>query len=338
MRPLLETPGYNRDRAIRCLVYDAATKHHTLDDLEAISEILRHSDGFVWLDLAQPTSDDLSILQREFGIHSQAVENVMEGDDRPKMEFFDDHVLVIAQATTMDDDGSIASHEVAIIAGRNYLITLRGFPVYPLAEIERRRDATTTIPNDATGLLYIILDTIVDDYVQITDRFDDRLVRLESKLFDSEGFDERTQREIFRLKRSMTLFRSMIVPMRDILLRLTRNEIAPLQTGLMIYYRDVYENVLHCIEQIDVTRELVNSTFDVHLATQSHKQNEVSKQLTIIATIFLPLTYITGFFGQNFGWMVNGITSPEIFWWLGIGSQVATLAILFWFFKSRRWI
>jgi magnesium transporter len=74
------------------------------------------------------------------------------------------------------------------------------------------------------------------------------------------------------------------------------------------------------------------------LASQSHKQNEVAKQLTIIATIFLPLTYITGFFGQNFGWMVNNITSPEIFWWLGIGSQIMTLAILFWFFKAKRWI
>jgi magnesium transporter len=105
-----------------------------------------------------------------------------------------------------------------------------------------------------------------------------------------------------------------------------------------LYFRDVHDHVLRILEQIDITRDLVNSTFDIHLASQSAKQGEVSKQLTVIATIFLPLTYITGFFGQNFAWMVNGLTSPEIFWYLGIGSQLATLAVLWWVFRRRGWM
>jgi magnesium transporter len=340
VRPLIETPGYDRERAIRCFVYDngKAVAPKTLDDLEAISDILAANEGFVWLDVAQPSADDLALLQREFEIHPMAIEDASLWHERPKIEFFDRYVLVVTHAASIDANGALVTHEIAILAGANYVVTLRAFPVYPIDEIERRRASSRSVPNDATGLLYIILDTIVDGYFLITERYDDRLVRLEARLFESEKFLERTEREIFQFKRALTLFRSIVAPMREVLLRLTHTEIEPLEPSLSLYFRDVHDHVIRAIEQVDITRDLVNSTLDIHLASQSHRQNEVSKQLTIIATIFLPLTYITGFFGQNFGWMVNNIVSPQIFWYLGVGSQIATLAILFWFFKSRRWL
>lgn len=337
-KPLIETPGYNRDRTIRCTVYDHGAAPATLDDLDAISDVLARRDGFVWLDIAQPTADDLALLQREFDIHPVAIEDASLWHERPKIEFFERYVLVIAHAATLAADGALVTHEIAIIAGASYVITLRAYPVYSLEEIERRRQTSLTVPQDATGLLYIVLDSIVDGYFPVTELYTTRLDRLESTLFESEGFLERTEREIFRFKRSLTLFRSIVAPMREILLRLTHAEVAPLKPELALYFRDVHDHVLRAIEQIDITRDLVNSTLDIHLATQSHRQNEVSKQLTIIATIFLPLTYITGFFGQNFGWMVNNIVSPQIFWYLGVGSQIVTLAILFAFFRRRRWI
>jgi magnesium transporter len=340
VRPLIETPGYDRHRSIRCVVYGNGTvaAPKTLDDLESISDILAANEGFVWLDVAQPSADDLAMLQREFEIHPMAIEDASLWHERPKIEFFDRYVLVVTHAASIDADGGLVTHEIAILAGANYVVTLRAFPVYPIDEIERRRASSRSVPNDATGLLYIILDTIVDGYFLITERYDDRLVRLESRLFESEKFLERTEREIFQFKRALTVFRSIIAPMREVLLRLTHTEIEPLTPNLSLYFRDVHDHVIRSIEQVDITRDLVNSTLDIHLASQSHRQNEVSKQLTIIATIFLPLTYITGFFGQNFGWMVNNIVSPEIFWYLGVGSQIVTLAILFWFFKSRRWL
>ena len=337
MKPLLETPGYDRDRAIRCFVYADGCAPQKLDDLDAISDILTSRNEFVWLDIAQPTAADLALLQREFDIHPVAIEDASLWHERPKIEFFDRYVLVIVHAASIDPAGSLVTHEVAVLAGNKYVVTLRAFPVYPLDEIERRRHTSVSVPNDATGLLYIVLDTIVDGYFPITERYDDRLVRLESRLFDTDAFLERTEREIFQFKRALTLFRSVVAPMREILLRLTHAEIEPLKPGLALYFRDVHDHVIRALEQIDVTRELVNSTLDIHLATQSHRQNEVSKQLTIIATIFLPLTYITGFFGQNFAWMVNGIVSPQTFWFLGVGSQLATLIVLFAYFRHRRW-
>jgi len=337
-KPLVDVPGYGRDRTIRCTVYDRGTAPATLDDLDAISDVLAKRDGFVWLDIAQPTPADLALLQREFDIHPVAIEDALLWHERPKIEFFDRYVLVIAHAATLDAEGALITHEIAVLAGESYAITLRAYPVYSLDEIDRRRQTSLSVPQDSTGLLYIVLDSIVDGYFPVTELYTTRLDRLESTLFENEGFLERTEREIFRFKRSLTLFRSIVAPMREILLRLTHTEVAPLKPELALYFRDVHDHVLRAIEQIDITRDLVNSTLDIHLATQSHRQNEVSKQLTIIATIFLPLTYITGFFGQNFGWMVNNIVSPQIFWWVGVGSQVVTLAILFAFFRSRRWI
>jgi len=340
VRPLIETPGYDRHRSIRCVVYGNGTvaDPKTLDDLESISDILAANEGFVWLDVAQPSADDLAMLQREFEIHPMAIEDASLWHERPKIEFFDRYVLVVTHAASINGEGALVTHEIAILAGANYVVTLRAFPVYPIDEIERRRASSRSVPNDATGLLYIILDTIVDGYFLITERYDDRLVRLESRLFESEKFLERTEREIFQFKRALTVFRSIVAPMREVLLRLTHTAIEPLTPNLSLYFRDVHDHVIRSIEQVDITRDLVNSTLDIHLASQSHRQNEVSKQLTIIATIFLPLTYITGFFGQNFGWMVNNIVSPQIFWYLGVGSQIVTLGILFWFFKSRRWL
>jgi magnesium transporter len=338
VRPLIDTPGYDRNRALRCNVYRDQGAPATLADLGQVSDVLAQPENFVWLDIAQPSPGDFEMLQREFDIHPMAIEDATLWHERPTIEFFDDYVLVIAHAVTLDGNGELITHEIAVLAGANYVITLRAFPIYPLDEIDRRRRTSITAPRDATGLVYIILDTIVDGYFPVTERYDARLIKLESRLFDNdETLNERTEHEIFRFKRALVLFRSIVTPMREVLSRLTHSSIAPLKPGLGPYFRDVHDHVLRALEQIDITRELVNSTLDTHLATQSHRQNEVSKQLTVIATIFLPLTYITGFFGQNFGWMINGLGSPEVFWYLGVGSQLLTLVVLFWYFRRRRW-
>jgi magnesium transporter len=125
--------------------------------------------------------------------------------------------------------------------------------------------------------------------------------------------------------------------MRDILQPIIRGDMKLFEHDEIPYYRDVYDHAIRVIDQLDSARDLISSALEIHLSLVANRQNEVAKQLAIIATIFLPLTYLTGFFGQNFGYMVNGITSPQIFWWLGIGSQVVGLAILLAYFRIKRW-
>jgi magnesium transporter len=144
-------------------------------------------------------------------------------------------------------------------------------------------------------------------------------------------------KDIFELKNDVHHARRAIVPMRDILQPLLRGDLKLFDRDDLPFYRDVYDHTIRVIDQLDSARDFINSALEIHLSLVANRQNEVAKQLTIIATIFLPLTYLTGFFGQNFGYMVNNIVSPQTFWFLGVGSQIVGLGALLVYFKKKRW-
>lgn len=230
-------------------------------------------------------------------------------------------------------------HEIAVFVGKNFVVTIRAHPVYPLEEIERRWLAQTGIPHTSTGLLYVILDVVVDAYTPVANAYDEKLIALENRVLQRRRAQqtEDVLRRVLLLKRELVQLRHAVAPVRDILSPLLRGELGETDPALIVYFRDVYDHALRAGEQIDSIRDLLNSTLDIHLSSEAHRQGEVSKQLTIIATIFLPLTYITGFFGQNFGWMVNHIDKPSEFFWIGIGSQVLALLILLLYFRRKGW-
>jgi magnesium transporter len=230
-------------------------------------------------------------------------------------------------------------HEIAVFVGKNFVVTIRAHPVYPLDEIERRWLSKGSIPHTSTGLLYVVLDVVVDGYNPIAGAYDERLVVLENQvLARGRSRDERAiLREVLSFKRDLVQLRHAAAPVRDMLGPLLRGELDALDPALTAYFRDVNDHALRVTEQIDSIRDLLNSTLDIHLSSEAHRQGEVSKQLTIIATIFLPLTYITGFFGQNFGWMVNHIDKAWDFYLIGVGTQVLAVLLLLLYFKRKGW-
>jgi magnesium transporter len=186
-------------------------------------------------------------------------------------------------------------------------------------------------------LLYTLLDTIVDGYFPISDRLEEWISELQNGLFDARSDQNKTLRDIFELKNDVHHARRAIVPMRDILQPLLRGDLKLFDRDDLPFYRDVYDHAIRVIDQLDSARDFINSALEIHLSLVANRQNEVAKQLAIIATVFLPLTYITGFFGQNFGFMVNGITTPQTFWLIGVGTQVVGLVALLGYFKIKRW-
>jgi magnesium transporter len=185
-----------------------------------------------------------------------------------------------------------------------------------------------------------LLDTIVDGYFPIGDRLEEWIGDLQTNLFGAESDPRKLNdmlREIFELKQDVHHARRAVVPMRDILQPLVRGDLKIFKADRERYYRDVYDHAIRVIDQLDSARDLVNSALEIHLSLVANRQNEVSKQLAIIATIFLPLTYVTGFFGQNFGWMVNGITSRGTFFYLGIGIEIVCLVALIAYFRIKKW-
>ncbi|HEY6237252.1 MAG TPA: magnesium/cobalt transporter CorA [Candidatus Elarobacter sp.] len=336
-RPVRETNAISAGHESRCMIFTGQDTARALKDPTEISELLRDENNFVWFDLAEPTHDDLQLLQSEFDLHPTAIEDAALIHERPKIESYDGYWLVVLHAVTLEDD-QLVTHELAVFVGKNFVVTIRAHPVYPLDEIERRWLAKGTLPHTSTGLLYVILDTVVDGYYPVANAYDERLVKLENRVLHSKrNPSQEVLREVLRFKRDLVRFRHAVAPVRDILGPLLRGELAELDASISAYYRDVYDHALRATEQVDSIRDLLNSTLDIHLSSEAHRQGEVSKQLTIIATIFLPLTYITGFFGQNFGWMINHITDARQFWWLGIGAQLVTLALLLVYFRRKGW-
>ena len=337
-RPVRPTNAISKEHESRCMIFTGKDTARALKDPSEISELLKDDKNFVWFDLAEPTHADLDLLQEEFALHPTAVEDAALVHERPKIETYDGYWLVVLHAASMERD-KLVLHEIAVFVGKNFVVTIRAHPVYPLDEIERRWLAQTLIPHTSIGLLYVILDVVVDAYNPVANAYDERLVALENRVLQRGRTlqPDDVLRRVLTFKRELVQLRHAVAPVRDIISPLLRGELAELDPALVAYFRDVYDHALRAGEQIDSIRDLLNSTLDIHLSSEAHRQGEVSKQLTVIATIFLPLTYITGFFGQNFGWMVSHVDRPQEFWWIGVGSQVAAVLILLLYFRRRGW-
>jgi magnesium transporter len=336
-RPVRETNAISAEHESRCMIFTGKDTARALKDPREISDLLQDEHNFVWFDLAEPTQDDLELLKEEFSLHPTAIEDAALIHERPKIESYDGYWLVVLHATTLEA-GRLVLHEIAVFVGKNFVVTIRAHPVFALDEIERRWLSKGSIPHTSTGLLYVILDVIVDGYHPVAVAYDERLVELENSVLGRErNHPQSVLREVLAFKRDLVALRHAVAPVRDILAPLLRGELATLDPALNAYFRDVYDHALRVADQIDSIRDLLNSTLDIHLSSEAHRQGDVSRQLTLIATIFLPLSYITGFFGQNFGWMINHIDQAPQFFIFGVGTQVVALGLLFTYFRRKGW-
>jgi len=321
-------------------VFRVSGGERTLASPADISDVLvAEPEAFVWLDVVDPNPHVFELIREEFHMHPLAIEDALHSHQRPKIEAYGDTWFVVMHAATREAE-ALALHEVAIFVGRRFAVTVRATPTYPLDEFRRRWSHQRT-PNHADGgtFLYTFVDTIVDGYRPIAEAFDDHVEALESALL-AEGTRTRDiLLEIFDMKKNLATFRRAVVPVRDILSPIMRGDLVLFagDSEELPYFRDVYDHVAHVTEQLDAARDLINNARDTHIALASNRQNDVSKQLTIVATVFLPLTFVTGFFGQNFAFLVNHITSASSFWWIGVGSEVAALAALVTYFRVKRW-
>jgi len=326
--------------AMQCVAFRGGKRAGAVHDVDKIGEAMAEDGHIVWLDLLDPTPDDFAKLQTTFELHPLAIEDARTVHERPKIEQYPKYLFMIVQPASWSGD-HLLTHELAIFAGHRFLVTIRRTPEYAIDEAERRWAVHDGELGSDTGfLLYTLLDTVVDGYFPIGDRLEEWIGELQNKLFSTDADPRKLSemlREIFELKNDVHHARRAVVPMRDILQPLVRGDLKFFERDQERYYRDVYDHAIRVIDQLDSARDLVNSALEIHLSLVANRQNEVSKQLAIIATIFLPLTFVTGFFGQNFGWMVNGITSRFAFFGLGIGVEIVCLVALIAYFRIKKW-
>jgi magnesium transporter len=314
------------------VVHDDGSRQVHFD--RATVEGLLAGGRFFWLDLDQPTEADFEILRDVFGFHPLAVEDSENFDQRAKLDDYDDFIFIVVYGATPDRDQLV---EVHCFYSERFLVTVHHDDCPAFAEIRRRYQDRDMAIDRPSLLLYRVVDGLVDSFFPILGAFDNRIDELEDQIF-VRASDQQLQ-EIFRMKRLLVGMRKAVTPQRDTFASLMGRVAAlpGLEDEDERYFRDVYDHLIRISDLIDSYRDLLTGAMDVYLSTVSNRLNSVMKQLTVIATIFLPLTFITGFFGQNFGWMVNHIGGVPAFLVFGIGSEIAIVVALLTFFKRRGW-
>jgi magnesium transporter len=307
-----------------------------IDEARLRAQIER--DQFFWLDLTAPSRDDLAKLHELFGLHPLALEDSEEFGQRPKLDNYGDYVfMVFYGAWRHGADDREPLDEVHLFISGQYLISVHRDPLPPLEHQRKQLDGR--VLHSEQFVLYRVFDTLTDSFFPLLAEMDDEIDELESAVL-ANPTGQQLER-LFSLKRQLVAMRKVVTPQRDLFARSVDQiaELPGLQLDERDYFRDVYDHLIRISDLIDSYRDLLSGATDLYLSTVSNRQNDTTKQLTVIATIFLPLSFITGFFGQNFGFLVTDLISPAwTFWVFGVGSMVVTCAGLLEFFRRKGWV
>ncbi|HEX4106765.1 MAG TPA: magnesium/cobalt transporter CorA [Solirubrobacteraceae bacterium] len=306
-------------------------------DHDHVGEHLR-DDRFFWLDVEDPTEGQIDRLGTRFHLHPLTVEDLRTFHQRPKLEEYDGYFsLVVYGVDPTSPSGESLLREVHVIISGRFIVTLHHGP-FPELKAVRERDLSHRVRSEQF-LVYRILDAATGTFFPRLSRIDDDIDEIEDHVIASP--DERSLQRIFALKRDLVAMRRVVTPLRDLFARDADRiaELPGLQSDDRLYFRDLYDGLIRVADLVDSYRDLLSGATDLYLSTVANRQGEINKQLTVIATIFLPLTFLTGFFGQNFSFLTGHVTNTTwSFIVFGLGFLVVSV-IGFWiFFRRKRWI
>lgn len=292
-----------------------------------------------WLDLFGPGREMTHMLRDVFGFHPLAIEDAEHFHERPKVDDYDAYVLIVTYGAAALQHGGEHLVEVHCFFSERYLVTVHHAACPDLTQLrERLAQQPTRNVHTPIMLLHSVLDALVDSFFPALAHFDDEIDDLEDAIL-ARPTDAQLLR-LFEMKRSLIAIRKVVTPERDTMARIVTGvgPIPGMTPEAERYFRDIYDHLIRISDLVDSYRDLLSGALDTHLSTVSNRLNGIMKQLTVISTFFLPLTYLTGFFGQNFDYLINGISGPLPFFGLGIGLDVlAVVALLAWFWW-RGWL
>jgi magnesium transporter len=293
----------------------------------------------VWLDAIEPTDEELKHLQDSFGLHQLSIEDSSRWGQRSKVEFYPEYVFVVSHGLKLDEGDELADSEVHLFARQGvYVITVRRKPVLDFEPAIKRMQGEQGMQHEGIGfILYLLLDEIVDGYLDTIDRLEDLSDDIEERVSaeDAEEGSEGLAQDIFRLRQTVVRFRRLTSPMREVLDRLMEAEGIVTPT-LAPYYRDVLDHTIRVTELMDNIRDLLTAARELQLAQVSNRLNVVMKKVTSWGAIILLPTLIAGIYGMNFRHM------PELNWKIGypmaLGIMAGAAFLLYRGFKKRDWL
>jgi len=327
VRPVITVFGYDEERHVRLQV-----------DSIAECRALRERFRVLWVNI--DGLHEVRVVEdagREFGIHLLTQEDILHTQQRPKIEEFDDYLfLVLEMLGTAGDSDEVVEEQLSMVLGKGYVITFQEKPGDMFDGIRERISTSGTAlrKRGADYLAYALIDAVADNYFKVLEQFESRIELLDTQLLDQSA--NTAFQSIYTLKKELILLRKSVWPMREIINSISRDGFSVIdEASTGPFFRDIYDNIILVIETVETYRDIVIGMYDTRLAIVNNRMNEIMKVLTIIATVFMPLSFIAGVYGMNFRYM------PELAWRWGyfavLGFMAAVFAGMMRYFRTKRW-
>ncbi|MBI5643265.1 MAG: magnesium/cobalt transporter CorA [Deltaproteobacteria bacterium] len=320
---------------VRVLTY---TQEKGLEEpgIESIPELLKDEKRLTWVDFDNPGESETELLSSVFKFHPLAIEDCLSFVPNPKIDDYSDYLYIVIHGISSEalKRDELETHDLDIFLGKNYLVTFHKDYSRSVASVmERCRKNTSLMAKESEWLMHKVVDTLVDNYLPIMDELEEKIDATEKESFEKPG--KEIPKKILALKKDILYLRRVIHPQREILRQLSSGEYPIICFDCSLHFKDVYDHLFMISELIESYRDSLTTAMDVYLSTVSNRLNEVMKVLTVIATIMMPLTLISGIYGMNFRWMPL-LDEP-------FGFHVMIIIMLFlgggmlWSFKRRGW-
>ena len=302
------------------------------------------TESVSWIDVQGLGSEDiLQRLGRVFKLHPLLLEDIVNVPQRPKVEEYDSQLLIIARMVIPKDKGAgFFGEQVSFVLGKHYLLTVQEEPEHDCFESVRVRIRTNKgliRKHGVDYLVYTLLDALIDGFFPVLEGYSDEIEALEDEVIVNPT--RQTLKKIYRVKRELLALRRAIWPQRDAINILIRDSNDFISDEVRVYLRDSYDHTIQVLDMVETYRELAAGLMDVYLSAVSNKMNEVMKLLTVISTIFIPLTFIVGVYGMNFDPAKSPLNMPELNWYWGYpvcwALMIAIAAGLVFFFWRQGW-
>lgn len=290
----------------------------------------------VWIDIEAPDRADYQLLTDVLGFHPLTIEDIQHQGQRPKIEAYPGYDFAVLFVARWEGE-ELALFDRYIYLAEQLVVTVHHQAAPALQGLRARAATGPGVLERRPGFLtYLVVDAIVDELFPVLDRLDDEIDRIEDRVASAAASSEDLVR-LTQIKHEVIELRRRLGAQRDLFQRLLTQSNGLIKGDLTLYYRDIYDHVVRQYEMVDSLRDLLSSALDVYLSTVSNRLNVTVKQLTVIASLFLPLTFLTGFFGMNFAYLVDQIESVNRFM-VGVAIMAISVVIQLYFFKRRGWI
>jgi magnesium transporter len=304
-----------------------------------LREILDQGEGELWVDIDSADVHQVALLEKVFGFHPLAIEDTLSPLTRVKLEEYDRYIFVVVSGIRFDhattDPYDLETFNLYFFLGKTFLVTVHAVES-PSCDVTRDRLMRNPdlLARGAEMTMHSIIDQAVDAYFPMVEHLNDHVDRLEERLFDA--FDESLIHEIFKAKRAAFALRRHVGPLREVLNVLSNRPSPYLRPETQLYYRDVYDHTIRINESVDTTRDLMAGVLETYLSQTNNRMNRVMKQLSIVATLALPLIVVGGIYGMNFSEMP--LTHHPLGFYWALGSMFAVTAVMVWWLRKNKWL